>query len=46
VLATDDRGAPVDFGPVVTLGPGRYRATVSGQGAVSGVRDITFTVVP
>jgi len=41
-----DRAAPVDFQPVLTLEPGRYRATVSGHGAVRGVREITFTVVP
>jgi hypothetical protein len=45
VLGPADRAAPIDFGPVLTLEPGRYRATVSGHGAVSGVRDITFTVV-
>ena len=45
VLGPADRAAPVDFEPVLTLEPGRYRATVSGHGAVSGVRDITFTVV-
>ncbi len=45
VLGSADRAAPVDFEPVLTLEPGRYRATVSGHGAVSGVRDITFTVV-
>ncbi|HEY5980456.1 MAG TPA: hypothetical protein VIT41_12560 [Microlunatus sp.] len=44
--APADRDAPVDFEPVLTLEPGRYRATVSGHGEVSGVRDITFTVVP
>jgi len=46
LLGPADRAAPVDFQPVLTLEPGRYRATVSGHGAVSGVRDITFTVVP
>jgi len=46
VLGPADRAAPVDFEPVLTLEPGRYRATVSGHGAVRGVRDITFTVVP
>ena len=46
VLGPADRAAPVDFEPVLTLDPGRYRATVSGHGAVRGVRDITFTVVP
>ena len=46
LLGPADRAAPVDFEPVLTLEPGRYRATVSGHGAVSGVRDITFTVVP
>jgi hypothetical protein len=46
VLGPADRVAPVDFEPVLTLEPGRYRATVSGHGAVRGVRDITFTVVP
>jgi len=40
-----DRAAPVDFEPVLTVTPGRYRATVSGHGAVSGTREITFTVV-
>ncbi len=40
-----DRSAPVDFEPVLTLEPGRYRATLTGFGAASGVRDITFTVV-
>jgi len=45
VFGPADRAAPVDFEPVLTLEPGRYRATVSGHGAVSGVRDITFTVV-
>jgi hypothetical protein len=46
VLGPADRAAPVNFEPVLTLEPGRYRATVSGHGAVAGVRDITFTVVP
>lgn len=41
-----DRDAPVDFQPVLTLEPGRYRATVTGYGAVSGNRDVSFTVVP
>ena len=45
VLGPADRAAPVDFEPVLTLEPGGYRATVSGHGAVTGVRDITFTVV-
>ena len=45
LLGPADRAAPVDFEPVLTLEPGRYRATLSGHGAVSGVRDITFTVV-
>jgi hypothetical protein len=45
VLGPADRAAPVDFEPVLTLEPGEYRATVSGHGAVSGIRDITFTVV-
>ena len=43
--APADRNARVDFEPVLTLEPGRYRAIVSGYGAISGVRDITFTVV-
>ena len=46
LLGPADRAAPIDFEPVLTLEPGRYRATMSGHGAVSGVRDITFTVVP
>jgi hypothetical protein len=41
-----DRAAPIDFEPVLILKPGQYRASVSGYGAVSGVRDISFTVVP
>jgi hypothetical protein len=45
VLGPADRNAPVDFQPVLTLQPGRYRATVSGHGEISGARDITFTVV-
>jgi hypothetical protein len=45
VLGPADRAAPVDFEPVLTLAPGRYRATLSGHGEVVGVRDITFTVV-
>ena len=45
VLGPPDRDASLDFEPVVTLQPGRYLATLSGPGAVSGVRDITFTVV-
>ena len=43
--APADWDSSVDFQPVLTLEPGRYRASVSGDGAVSGVRDITFTVV-
>ncbi|HEY5783933.1 MAG TPA: hypothetical protein VIT65_04070 [Microlunatus sp.] len=43
--APADRDARFDFQPVLTLEPGRYRASVSGYGAISGVRDITFTVV-
>lgn len=39
-----DRAATVDFAPVLTLEPGRYRATLSGHGAVEGVQDVTFTV--
>lgn len=45
-LAPAGRDTPVDVEPVLTLQPGRYRATVTGYGAVSGARDITFTVVP
>lgn len=45
VAGPADRAASIDFEPVLTLEPGRYRATMSGRGAVSGVRDITFTVV-
>ena len=40
------RTTSVDFGSVLNLEPGRYRATVNGRGTVPGVRDITFTVVP
>lgn len=36
--------APVNFEPVLTLAPGRYRAALIGHGS-DGVRDITFTVV-
>ncbi|HYI59220.1 MAG TPA: hypothetical protein VEX66_13700 [Microlunatus sp.] len=45
VLGPADRAAPVDFEPLLTLEPGRYRATLSGHGTVDGIRDITFTVV-
>jgi hypothetical protein len=44
VFGPADRAAPVDFQPVITLEPGRYRATLRGHG-VNGVRDITFSVV-
>jgi hypothetical protein len=45
VVGLDGRAAPVDFEPVLSLKPGRYRAAVSGHGTVRGVSDITFTVV-
>jgi hypothetical protein len=46
VLGPAGRAATVEFQVVLTLEPGRYRATLSGHGAVRGTREVTFTVVP
>jgi hypothetical protein len=45
LVAPTDRSVPTDFEPVLTLAPGRYRATLTGHGAAPGVQDIRFTVV-
>jgi hypothetical protein len=45
-LGPAGRSGPTDFQPVLTLEPGRYRATLTAYGAAKGIRDITFTVVP
>lgn len=43
--APGEREAAVDVEPVLTLPPGRYRASLSASGGTGGVRDVTFTVV-
>lgn len=45
LVVASGRAAPIDVQPVLTLSPGRYRATLTGHG-VPGVRDVNFTVVP